>query len=58
MKDLLFALIMVMAGIFCALTGYEVMVYIGGVFAVMGVVAALVSEFGGGLKKNPSDNDN
>lgn len=58
MKDLVFALIMVLAGVFCALTGHEVMFYVGGVFAVIGVVAAFVFEFGNGMKKDPIDTDN
>lgn len=55
MKDLLFALIMVMAGIFCALIGNEILIWVGGILTAIGVVAALVSEFGGGIKNNPND---
>ncbi len=55
MKDLLFALIMVMAGIFCALIGNEIFIWVGGILTAIGVVAALVSEFGGGIKNNPND---
>ena len=50
MKDLLFGLIMVMAGIFCVLVDNDIMTIVGGVFAAIGVVVGLVEEFGGGLK--------
>ena len=58
MKDMIFGIAMIMAGIFCAVVGgeYEIMYYIGGVFAVIGVVVAFMAEFGGGLVKNPDDN--
>ncbi len=57
MKDLLFGLIMVMAGIFCVLVDNDIMTIVGGVFAAIGVVVGLVEEFGGGLKKNPNDDE-
>ena len=57
MKDMLFGIAMIMAGIFCAVVGLEhgLMFYLGGLFAAIGIVVALVSEFGGGLVKNPDD---
>lgn len=60
MKDMFFGIAMILAGIFCAIVGaeYELMYILGGVFAVIGVVVALVSEFGGGLVKNPDDDKN
>ena len=60
MKDLFFGISMLLAGIFCAVVGteYEIMYYIGGVFAVIGVVVAFMAEFGGGLIKNPDDDKN
>ena len=57
MKDLLFGLIMVMAGVFCALTGNNILTIVGGVFVVIGVVVGLVEEFGGGIKGNPTDDE-
>ncbi len=57
MKDMLFGIAMIMAGIFCAVVGleHELMFYLGGLFAAIGKVDALVGEFGGGLVKNTED---
>lgn len=57
MKDLFFGIAMLLAGIFCAILGaeYEFMYIVGGLFAAIGVVVAFMSEFGGGLVKNPDD---
>ena len=57
MKDLLFGIAMLMAGIFCAIAGLEVeaLLYVGGLFAAIGVVVAFMSEFGGGLVRNQDD---
>ena len=48
---------MLMAGIFCAIAGLEVeaLLYVGGLFAAIGVVVAFMSEFGGGLVRNQDD---
>ena len=57
MKDMIFGIAMLMAGIFCAVVGleYNMMFYLGGLFAAIGIVVTLVAEFGGGLVKNPED---
>ena len=57
MKDMFFSIAMLLAGVFCAIVGmeYALVLYLGGLFAVIGVVVALVAEFGGGLVKNPDD---
>lgn len=57
MKDMFFSIAMLLAGVFCAIVGmeYALVLYLGGLFAVIGVVDALVAEFGGGLVKNPDD---
>ena len=59
MKDFLFSIAMLLAGIFCAIAGieFEIMVYIGGLLAVIGVVVAFMAEFGGGLVKNKDDDE-
>ena len=55
MKDMIFGIAMIMAGIFCAVVGlqHELMFYLGGLFVAIGIVVALVAEFGGGLVNNP-----
>ena len=57
MKDMFVSIAMLRAGVFCAIVGmeYALVPYLGGLFAVIGVVVALVAEFGGGLVKNPDD---
>ena len=57
MKDMIFGIAMIIAGIFCAVVGlqHELMFYLGGLFAAIGIVVALVAEFGGGLVNNPDD---
>lgn len=57
MKDIVFGIAMLIAGIFCAVVGleHELMFYVGGFFAAVGIVVVLVAEFGGGLVHNPDD---
>ena len=51
MKDMFFSIAMLLAGVFCAIVGmeYALVLYLGGLFAAIGVVVALVAEFGGFL---------
>ena len=60
MKDIVFGIAMLIAGIFCAVVGleHELMFYVGGFFAAIGIVVVLVAEFGGGLVHNPDDEFN